>query len=207
MAELRQAVRYITEREKGGLLFPDEKDEKTGLPVSKVLEEKHPANRDADPTALPKYDSTPNLVPCQITEDIVEEVASKLSGGAGLGGLDSIHLKHLLLRHGRASRKLRIAVGRFSDWLSNKMVPWAAIRALNAGRLIGIDKFPGVRPVSIGELWKRLITKCFLLVAGQTAKEVCGVDQLCAGLEAGVEGGVHSMVREWELMDKQQQLW
>jgi hypothetical protein len=39
----------------------------------------------------------------------------------------------------------------------------------------------------------RLSSKCILFVAGGEAKESCGVDQLCAGLEAGIEGGIHAM--------------
>jgi hypothetical protein len=37
-------------------------------------------------------------------------------------------------------------------------------------------------------------------VAGSEAKEACGIDQLCAGLEeAGIEGGIHAMQNLWEL--------
>jgi hypothetical protein len=43
-----------------------------------------------------------------------------------------------------------------------------------------------VRPVRIGETWRRATTKCILLVAGKDTKESCGIDQLCAGLEARV---------------------
>jgi hypothetical protein len=46
---------------------------------------------------------------------------------------------------------------------------------------------PGVRPVGIGETLERLGAKCVLLVCGDEAKEACGVDQLCAGLEAASE--------------------
>jgi hypothetical protein len=94
---LRGAVRYITDREKGGILYPDDIDEKTGLPVSDSLRDKHPANRAVNPSDLPTYQSTPCLVPNVITEDTVLEVANKLLGSAGLGGMDSILLKHLLL--------------------------------------------------------------------------------------------------------------
>jgi hypothetical protein len=43
--------------------------------------------------------------------------------------------------------------------------------------------------------------KCILLVAGKNArKESCGIDQLCAGLEAGAEqGSIHAMQHLWEI--------
>ena len=201
---LRSAVRYITDREKGSVLYPDDKDEKSGKPVSEALADKHPASRRADPTQLPHYDSTPHLVPNVITEDTVQEVANRLSGGAGLGGVDAIFLKHLLLRHGTTSRKLRCVVARFSEWMANESVPWAAIRALMSGRLVALDKCPGIRPIGIGELWRRLFSKCFLKVAGQQAKEVCGTLQLCAGLEAGVEGAVHAMNHMWKSLEDEE---
>lgn len=203
---LRSAVRYITEREKGSILYPDDIDEKTGKPVSQVLAEKHPDSRRADPTKLPHYPSTPCLVPIVISEDIVAEVANNLSGGAGLGGIDSILLKHLLLKHGGASRRLRVAVANFTEWMANESPPWAAIRALMSGRLVALDKCPGIRPIGIGELWRRLISKCFLKVAGPQAKEACSIDQLCAGLEAGVEGGVHAMTEAWKRMEHEESI-
>ena len=52
--------------------------------------------------------------------------------------------------------------------------PWAAYRAIMANRLIGLDKCPGVRPVGIGEIWRRLFAKTVLVVAGAEAKEECG---------------------------------
>ena len=68
-----------------------------------------------------------------------------------------------------------------------------------AGRLCGASKGPGggVRPLGVGETWRRLFAKCLLLVAGGEAKEACGIDQLCAGLEAGIEEGVHAMHQLW----------
>ena len=57
-----------------------------------------------------------------------------------------------------------------------------------ANRLIALDKCPGVRPVGVGEIWRRLLAKCVLVVAGGEAKEACGSEQLCAGLEEGIEG-------------------
>jgi hypothetical protein len=81
----------------------------------------------------------------------------------------------------------------------NDFPPWAAIRALEALHLIGLDKMPGVRLVGIGEIWHHLFAKCLLHVAGKEAKESCSIDQLCAGLDAGIEGGIHAVDHMWKV--------
>ena len=73
-----------------------------------------------------------------------------------------------------------------------------------SGRLCALDKCPGVRPVGVGETWRRATAKILLLVAGAEAKEACGIDQLCAGLEAGIEGGIHAMQALWDLHETEE---
>ena len=58
---------------------------------------------------------------------------------------------------------------------------------------MALDKEPGVRPVGIGEIWKRAVAKCALKIVGEDAKGACGSTNLCAGLEAGIEGALHSV--------------
>ena len=55
--------------------------------------------------------------------------------------------------------------------------------------LIRLDKYPGVRPVRVGETWRQMLTKCVLAVIGAEAKKACGTGQLCRGLDAGFERG------------------
>ncbi len=196
--KLRTAVRWLTEREKGGVLLPGDTDEKTGENIFDVLKSKHPAATDPDPSEMEDYEILPDFVDLDVTEDTVEQVARRLSGSAGPGGSDAQALQHWLLRFGGASQELRRAVAGLVDWMSNGTPPWAAYRALKAGRLIALDKCPGVRPVGIGECWSRLRAKCVLLLAIEEAKEACGVDQLCTGLEAGIEGVVHAMRLLWQ---------
>uniref|UniRef100_A0A7S3DM41 Uncharacterized protein n=1 Tax=Entomoneis paludosa TaxID=265537 RepID=A0A7S3DM41_9STRA len=62
-----------------------------------------------------------------------------------------------------------------------------------ACRLVALDKCPGVRPVGIGESFRRLMAKCIVLVAGHSATIACGSSNLCAGLSAGIEGALHAM--------------
>jgi hypothetical protein len=66
------------------------------------------------------------------------------------------------------------------------------------GRLIALDKCPGIRPVGIGEIWSRLIAKVIFVEAGPEAKNACSDNQLCAGLEAGIEGGIHAVNQFWK---------
>ena len=75
------------------------------------------------------------------------------------------------------------------------LTPFAAYRALMGCRLLALDKQPGVRPLGIGEMWRRAIAKCALRVCGPDAKAACGSTNLCAGLEAGIEGALHSVRR------------
>ena len=75
--------------------------------------------------------------------------------------------------------------------LCNKRPPFVAYRALMSCRLIALDKQPGVRPLGIGEIWRRAIKKCTLRACGVDAKAACGSTNHFAGLEVGIEGALH----------------
>ena len=54
--------------------------------------------------------------------------------------------------------------------------------------LVALDRCPGVRPIGIGETLYRAINKIIMRAEGDQEKTACGILQLCAGLEAGIEG-------------------
>ena len=62
-----------------------------------------------------------------------------------------------------------------------------------ACRLVALDKRPGVRPVEIGETLRRALAKLVMRVAEDQSNMTCGNLQLCAGLEAGIEGATHAV--------------
>ena len=66
-----------------------------------------------------------------------------------------------------------------------------------SGRLIALDKQPGIRPVGVGETWRRLMAKCLLWVTGQEAKASCGTAQLVGVVEAWLEGSMHAIRVLW----------
>ena len=140
-----------------------------------VLRAIHQEARTPTAASLDSYpDLHPELTPVDITNDTVTAVAGILSEGARPGGIDSVLLQHLLMQFGAASRELRLIVGEFVELLGNGRPPWATYRALMSGQLIALDKQPGIRPVGVGETWRRMMVKCLMRVAGPEAKAHAG---------------------------------
>ena len=88
--ELCEAVRFVCERETGGVLQPKELlEDRTGVineTAALVLEVKNTHKNITSCATLETYKETPIFIPTYITEDAVDLVARKLLGGSGLGG-------------------------------------------------------------------------------------------------------------------------
>jgi hypothetical protein len=63
-----------------------------------------------------------------------------------------------------------------------------------------------VQLVGVGETWRRGLAKCVLLVAGDEANKVCGINQLCAGLDGRIKGGIHAMQHIWDAHHMEEEL-
>jgi hypothetical protein len=200
---LHSAVRNLTNQGGGGILAADGVCTKTGCPVLEVLQGKHPELREppsvgAENGAFEPYDEAPTAIPVDVTAEVVEAVATKLSGAAGPEGTDAGDLRNWLLRFGRESEVFCTEMAAWASWIANASPPWAAYRAMMSCRLVALDKQPGVCPVGIGEIYHRLWAKSLLKVVGMQATVACGNYNLCAGLAAGIEGAVHAVRELWE---------
>ena len=80
--------------------------------------------------------------------------------------------------------------------MANSSPPWAAYRALMACRLVALNKRIGVRPVGIGETLCQALDKLVMRASGDQAKTTCGNLQICAVLEAGIEGSTNSVGKQ-----------
>ena len=146
--KLTQAVCWVTGREGGGCLLPDDQCNKTRRPVAEVLWEKHPEMHVPpvkNPTcaAFEEYWEVPETVPLDFTEDEIMCFVSKISGAASTLGPEATELRNLLPRFECASDELRVVVARLADWMANFYPPWAVYRALMEFRLVALDKFQG----------------------------------------------------------------
>ena len=80
---------------------------------------------------------------------------------------------------------------------ANRLINWEEIRSLKA-KLIALNKLFGVRPVGIGESADRLFEKVMIIVTGDDVVDICGSDQLCSGVKAGIEGAVHAIQQTFQ---------
>ena len=99
----------------------------------------------------------------------------------------------MLIRFCCIPEELRVVVSELSDWMAKSSFPWAAYRALMACRVVALYKRPGVLPVEIRETLHQAPLKLVMRALGDHSKTACGNLQLCAGLEARIEGETHKV--------------
>eukprot|EP00957_Ditylum_brightwellii_P012013 906307-Ditylum_brightwellii.AAC.1 len=71
--KLRQAVRWLTGREKGGSLSPNDRCTKSGEVVSEVLRSKHPEPVEPQEEALQAFPHVPAFMDVNVTASVVEK--------------------------------------------------------------------------------------------------------------------------------------
>jgi len=92
-----------------------------------------------------------------------------------------------------SSASLCNAVALLARRLATEHVDPSGLQALLANRGIAIDKCPGLRPVGVGEIARRIIGKAIMSVSGEKVQEAVGALQLCGGQPAGIEAAIHAM--------------
>ena len=103
--KVRAAICSLTSQNRGGVLLPEDPCTKTGQPVIKVLEGKHPDLRmpnlpDPNNISFEEYaDGVPDVVPIDINEVDIESTASKIRGSVGPSSMDAAALSAYLLQY------------------------------------------------------------------------------------------------------------
>ena len=68
-----------------------------------------------------------------------------------------------------------------------------SLEAFLANRLIPLDKNPGLRPIGIGEVLRRIAGKVIVSHLKEDVIQSVGSLQVCAGQDAGCESLIHAM--------------
>ena len=118
-------------------------------------------------------------------------------GSSGPVGPDLEALQGWILKFGEDSARLRTSVETFLNWLANGVLPWRSYRSFTLGRLLALDKQPGLRPVVVGETRRRLLANILLKVTVPEATMACHYYQFCARLKAGIDSAIHRVQSLW----------
>ena len=92
-----------------------------------------------------------------------------------------------------ASSDLCQALADVTKRLCSEFVDPVSLAPLLGSRLIALDKDPGVRPIGVGDVARRIISKTLLTILKDDILDAAGTQQLCAGETAGCEAAVHSV--------------
>ena len=132
-----------------------------------------------------------------IDENFVKKIVSQLKGASGPSGANSHAWRRWCLAYKGTSDKLCRTVATLARRLATDQVAFEIIEALVRGRLLPLDKCPGVRPVGVGEVLRRLLSKIVASRCRNEIQETAGHLQLCAGQPAGCEAAAKTMIDLW----------
>ena len=72
------------------------------------------------------------------------------------------------------------------------------LAGVDTTRLIPLDKKPGVRPIGVGEVLRRIIGRCIARCVSADLKHLGSNIQLCLGQKCGIEHAVHTLREEFD---------
>ena len=81
----------------------------------------------------------------------------------------------------------------FAKRLATEIIDPAILEPYVACRLIPLNKNPGIRPIGVGEVMRRIVGKTISFVFQLCIQEAAGPLQVSAGQKGGCEAAIHSM--------------
>ena len=94
---------------------------------------------------------------------------------------------------GGNSNELCAAVAALAKRIATTYVDPVSLVAYTACKLIPLNKNPGVRPIGVSEVLRRIVGKAISKIAKLDLLESMGPLQLCAGQNAGCEAACHAV--------------
>ena len=141
-------------------------------------------------------EAIPDTIFYKINREMVREAALRTKGSGGPSGVDAVGGRRMVTSKSfkTSSVKLCNALALLTRKLCTQYVDPVSIEGLMACRLITLDKGDGsVRPIGVGEVFRRIIAKCVIQITKPDILDVTGSLQVSAGQKSGSEAAVHAM--------------
>ena len=129
----------------------------------------------------------------------MRKAAIRTKGGSGPSGLDADGWRKMLASKvfGGCTSDLRRAIADFIKNICINEIEFhintTSLETFIASRQVPLDKNPGLRPIGVGEVLRRLAAKVLMSIVKDDVTKAVGNLQLCGGQDAGWEAAVHSM--------------
>lgn len=166
----------------------------------KALQEKHPMGQPKLNELLLEgpVDKIDPILFEAIDEELIQRMASKTKGSSGPSKLDAQMWQRMLLSKsfGDRSNDLCKAIAKMTRIMCTETCSKETGRDMEAFlscTLIPLDKNPGIRPIGIGEVLRRIVGKTVTAFLKNEIQQAAGNLQLCVGQMGGCEAAVHAM--------------
>ena len=194
--KLHSALRFLSHNHGGGELNIDDSvdDQHT---VLDALWEKHPPAGKIDTAALVTLMEEPPEIHAvffdRLTGQSIRNAALRTQGAAGPSGVDAAGWRRMCTAFHRQSTDLCAAIAAVGQRLATEFVDPEPLRAYLSCRLIPLDKKPGIRPIGICEVIRRIVGKAIAAIVKDDVRNTAGPLQLSCGHEGGCEAAVYAM--------------
>ena len=192
------AIKLLNEQPENGILPANDE-------TLTMLNEKHPPAKEPGNVALlsGEIQTIHPSVFDQINGDVIQKVSARTKGGAGPSGMNADDWSRILAssKYGQASSDCREAIALFTRTLCSELLDPEAVTSLEAFigcRLIPLNKNPGCRPIGVGEILRRIVSKAAMSVFAEDVLESAGCVQICAGHKGGAEAAIHAVRQIFE---------
>ena len=131
----------------------------------------------------------------EIDEIMIAKAASLTKGARGASHLDGDQFRHILpsKKFKTEAKELREQIAVLARTLASTLVDPKSIKALTTCRLIPLNKNPGVRPIGVDEVLRRIMGKAIYWILKDDIQESAEPLETATGLKAGAEAAIHSM--------------
>ena len=170
--------------------------------LQESLKSKHPAAKQACEQVMLSSDAEFRSEPVifeSISGALIQRLSKEVQGSGGPSQLDADNWKlmtnaSMFKPH---SDNLCEAVADLTKRLATEQVSPDLLQEFTSSRLIALDKNPGIRPIGVGEIIRRVCSKAVLFVIRDDIQAACGPLQTCTGIKSGSEAAIHAMRGEF----------
>ena len=197
--KVKAALRYLSQNTSGGVLKLEDVVPANGSSemhtTHDILIDKNPVGQPPVPQSLISItpDLTDPIIFDSLNANTIQHAALRMQGSGGPSGLDAFAWRRFCTSFGQASHDLCSALAAVGRRICSSLVSTESIGAFVACRLIPLNKCPGVRPIGVGEVPRRIIAKAVLGIISHDIENAAGSLQVCAGQAGGCEAAVHAM--------------